>query len=104
MKRTAIKKSRGKPRPGRLKGEQLGYLRADCMLRDGGLCQTCGETVTDFVPDWHDRKYHMAHIKAKRIGLDTLDNVKTLCGSCHRDSHSCTVNGKFQHEKVRPHA
>jgi 5-methylcytosine-specific restriction endonuclease McrA len=35
----------------------------------------------------------MAHIKAKRIGLDVLSNVRTLCSRCHRKEHEWGPTG-----------
>lgn len=93
MKRTPIRKVRIKPRPGRLKGSDLGDLRIQCLERDGNRCMVCQNWVSDALPDWHDRKAHMAHIKAKRIGLDTIDNVRTLCGFCHRIEHAYGPSG-----------
>ena len=84
--------------PLRLKGKAMAALREDCYTRDGGLCQACGVQVHDGFPDWHDRKYHMAHIKAKRIGGDYMANVRTLCGRCHRAEHN---SGKPVPAKVR---
>lgn len=99
MKKTAIRKQRSKPRPGRLKGLDLEILRSACLYRDHGLCQACFVLVDDSYPDWHERKFHMAHIKAKRIGGDSLENVRTLCGACHRAEHN--AGGKPCPKKVR---
>lgn len=86
--RKPIRKVRSKPRPGRLKGRNLATLRQNCWDRDEGICQECGKpTLFGVSLDCSDA-FHMAHIKAKRIGLDTLDNVRTLCGDCHRKEHS----------------
>jgi 5-methylcytosine-specific restriction endonuclease McrA len=98
MKRTSLtrktwmprvsKKYATKPRAGRLKGDDLGDLRRQCWERDGGLCQECGcYTIYDAPSDWL-LSYHMAHIQAKRMGGDSLDNVRTLCGKCHRTQHA----------------
>jgi 5-methylcytosine-specific restriction endonuclease McrA len=81
-------RKRAKPRPGRLKGKELYQLRWDCYNRDKGRCQECNRLT-----HWHSENelsadlYHMAHIKAKRIGGDNLANVRTLCGDCHRKEH-----------------
>ena len=88
IKRTAIKKARSKPRPGRLEGDDLEALRLACWERDKGHCQECGWlTVYDLPQEW-STSYHMAHIQAKRRGGDSLANVRVLCGSCHRKSHA----------------
>jgi 5-methylcytosine-specific restriction endonuclease McrA len=79
---------RKKPRPGRLKGEDLIKLRHDCYLRDNAICQKCGIfTLWVTTNVMATNLYHMAHIKAKRMGGDTLENVETLCGDCHRRYH-----------------
>lgn len=81
------KKRAGKPRPGRLQGTALDMLRADCYLRSTD-CDECGEYTVFNAPHTWPNSFHMAHIKAKRIGLDTLSNVRTLCGDCHRKEHN----------------
>ena len=87
LRRSRIRPVRRKPRPGRLKGNDLKMLRVDCYARDRGFCQNCGRmTVFDAPRQWVN-SYHMHHIKAKRIGGDSLANVRTLCGKCHRESH-----------------
>lgn len=83
-----IRSKRKKPRPERMQGDELGELRTQCLDRDGNCCVVCLVAVSDDLPDWHDRKAHMAHIKAKRIGKDTLANVRTLCGLHHRLEHA----------------
>lgn len=71
-----------------MKGEDLFKLRMDCWVRDGGRCQNC-ERMTIFNADaTKANSYHMAHIKAKRMGGDSLENTRTLCGECHRASHN----------------
>lgn len=82
-----IRSRRTKPRPGRLKDEALAKLRIDCYVRDGGRCVKC-QTMTYEAPQERDYAYHMSHKRAKRIGLDTLENVETLCGKCHRTFHN----------------
>lgn len=88
MKRSPIRKVRKKPRPGRLKGKALEALRLACFRRDSYTCLQCHTWVYLYLPHEHDVSAHMAHIKAKRIGLDTLSNVRTLCGKCHRLEHA----------------
>lgn len=89
VKRSAPpRKKRATPRPGRLNGLSLQMLRLECFLRDSYRCRECGRIVSDRYEDIHPEKAHMAHIKAKRIGLDTLENVRTLCGACHRKEHA----------------
>jgi 5-methylcytosine-specific restriction endonuclease McrA len=88
IKRTPIRKVRSKPRPGRLKNAELELLRMKCWERDKGLCQRCGQ-FTD--PDkFHTASdsYHMAHKRGKRMWGDSLDQVETFCGDCHRRFHN----------------
>ena len=99
-RKTPMRPVRSKPRPGRLKGAALAELRRDCWYRDGGVCQECLRVTDPDLPSIADRSYHMAHIKAKRIGGDSLENVRTLCGECHRDEHNGTKGGKMQHREV----
>lgn len=82
-----IRRSRSKSRPGRLQGDALAKLRMACWLRDDGMCHNCGRETNILVPQESDIAYHMAHIKAKRMGGDSLDNVRTECGKCHREYH-----------------
>jgi CheY-like chemotaxis protein len=79
---------RGKARPGRLKGDDLGELRRTCYERDGGRCVMCGVQVSLFLPRTADGSYHMMHKQAKRRGGDSLENVATGCGRCHRSLHA----------------
>ena len=73
----------------RLKGEALTRLRLECAARDRWHCLECFTPVSDDLPDWHPQKYHMAHIISRGAGgSDSLDNVRTLCGSCHRKEHA----------------
>ncbi len=77
-----------KTAPIRLKGESLLMLRLECLIRDHGRCCECSTRVSDALPDYHPLKYHMAHIKARGAnGADTIENVRTLCGDCHRKEH-----------------
>lgn len=85
---TYIKKKRSKPRRGRLQGDDLLELRADCYRRDFGICRKCSCLTNWDASHESDNSYHMSHIKAKRMGGDTLENVETLCGACHRKYHN----------------
>ncbi len=85
---------RKKCRPGRLKGPELEELRRKCWLRDGEACRRCGIHTYFYAPQWESNSYHMSHIKAKRMGGDTLDNVETLCGACHRKFHLWGPSGE----------
>lgn len=88
LKRSPIRKSRKAARPGRLKGKDLALLRSDCWDRDRGICQNCRRPTWFHAPKEFAWSYHMAHIKAKRMGGDSLENVRTLCGQCHRKEHA----------------
>lgn len=83
-----IRSRRKKPRPGRLQGVELADLRLSCWLRDDGVCKKCSCQAFPDLPHTSPNSYHMSHIKAKRIGLDVLENVETLCGDCHRKFHN----------------
>jgi 5-methylcytosine-specific restriction endonuclease McrA len=94
-----IRKSRSKPRPGRLKGKAMKALRLACFERDGYRCQAehslfeswefivkCLRPVT-----WESG--HLAHIGAKRRHGDSLENVRTLCAECHLIEHQYGKSG-----------
>lgn len=97
MKRTALRRytrinpRRSKPRTHklvvRLTGKALTQLRNDCFWRDGGICQECGQRVYAMAHHSAPNSYHMAHRRNKRNHGDTLDNVRALCGDCHRAEH-----------------
>lgn len=73
----------------RLSGKELKDLRAACLKRDKSKCQECGDAVSDAFPAWHPKKFHMAHKKSRGAGgSDSLDNVRCLCGDCHREEHA----------------
>jgi 5-methylcytosine-specific restriction endonuclease McrA len=70
----------------RLYGKDLESLRRDCYMRDGGRCQfvvrdrtgeKCNKSLS-LDGDLYTRA-HMAHIKAKRNGGDSIDNVRLMC-------------------------
>lgn len=91
-----MKRSRTKPRPGRMTAEELDALRAECWLRDGGKCQECGNDTLFNAPIEWDNSFHMAHIKNKRMYGDHIDNVQTECGRHHREYHA------FGPSRVKP--
>jgi len=107
IRRTAIRKVRSKPRPGRLKGKALENLRRDCFERDNYQCrheirhpiadlkgyvvdsyyERCGNFVT-----WETG--HMAHIVSRGAGgKDELSNVLTKCPYCHQIREHHEGNG-----------
>lgn len=77
-----MKRSRSKPRPGRVKGEDMTALREAVWARDGGLCCFCGLPV-DF------ERGEMAHLRGKRMWGDGIENIRGPAHkSCHQDSHA----------------
>jgi 5-methylcytosine-specific restriction endonuclease McrA len=50
-------------------------MRKQARIRDGNRCRNCGATERLSV-------HHI--VKARYGGRDTLDNLVTLCASCHR--------------------
>ena len=97
--RKPIRKIRKGVRPGRLKGKDLEDLREACWKRDLGKCRICGSFTWFHAHHEWNHSYHMAHIKAKRMGGDSLENVRTLCGQCHRKEHAY---GKSMQKPVPP--
>lgn len=86
-RKTRIRKIRKGVRPGRLKGKDLAELRMRCYVRDRACCRECGRmTIFDAPHTWGD-SYHMHHVRGKRMWGDSLENVVTLCGACHRNTH-----------------
>lgn len=93
MKRSGIKKSRSKPRAGRVKGKAMKALREESYEQRNGMCIFCGTKVVF-------EQMELAHIKAKRIYGDSLENVGPSHAMCHYDSH----NPKACPPKVRTDA
>lgn len=57
-------------------------LSAQCKERDGHICQECQQAFPS-------RRLHAHHLIERRDGgTDTLDNLITLCLSCHRRHHT----------------
>ena len=78
----------------RLYGRDMEALRMAAFLRSKGFCEMlrptdhpafsavrCYEPIT-----WET--FELAHIKARRNGGDTMDNVLVACKTCHRNSHN----------------
>jgi 5-methylcytosine-specific restriction endonuclease McrA len=62
----------------RLDREEYEALRRRVMERDGWRCQSCGS----------QRDLHVHHMKPRsQLGHDALENLITLCASCHRRQH-----------------
>ena len=97
--RKPIRKVRRKPRPGRIKGDELQAQRWRIFQRDKGVCVDCGIKVIFNAPEEWDNSFHRAHIRGKRMHGDDDSNVKTNCGKCHRAHHN---GGKPCPPKVRP--
>ena len=102
-----IKKSRSKPRPGRLKGKALENLRRDCFERDKYRCQHEIKPGI-YVLGYYNAIYrclkevawdgpnagHMAHIVSRGAGgKDELPNVLTKCAYCHQIREHHEGNG-----------
>lgn len=68
----------------RLTGKDLAALRLECFERDGGKCVKCGKILLYEHP-WiaHPFRYHMSHIRNKRMFGDVLSNVESLCAPDH---------------------
>lgn len=82
---------RSKPRPGRLKGEDMVSLRRLVFERDGYRCQhpvhvvgigpmVCGIGVT-----WESG--HLCHRRNRRMWGDTPENTFCGCSVCHDNQH-----------------
>ena len=53
-------------------------IRQAVLIRDAWQCQDCARVCAD------KREAHVDHVKPKaQGGLDTLDNLRTLCIRCH---------------------
>ena len=74
--RTAVKKVRAKPRPGRLKGAKLTTRRAERWDIDKGICQGC------FKP-CDPNNWHLAHFRNKRMWGDGIENMRVKHPDCH---------------------
>lgn len=79
---------RRKPRPGRLKGQDMQDLREQRYALDQGRCQKCFRMTYMNAPQERDYSFHLAHIRNKRMWGDSIDNVETECGGCHRTYHN----------------
>ena len=76
----------------RLYGKDMEALRLAAYLRSQGFCEMMavtgvGALARCFAPvTWEG--FELAHIKAKRNGGDSMDNVLVACAPCHRNSHN----------------
>jgi 5-methylcytosine-specific restriction endonuclease McrA len=61
-----------------LKPDEYDMLRNEVLKRDGWRCQDCGATTN----------LQVHHIRPRsRLGGDVMDNLITLCASCHGNRH-----------------
>jgi 5-methylcytosine-specific restriction endonuclease McrA len=58
--------------------EEYNLLRHRVLERDGWRCQNCGSSKDLQV-------HHLA--KRSKLGDDALDNLMTLCATCHYKHH-----------------
>jgi 5-methylcytosine-specific restriction endonuclease McrA len=77
MKWKARELPQKKPRL-KLNLEDYDLLRKQVLGRDGWRCQSCGSPK-------HLQVHHMQ--KRSQLGGDLLDNLITLCISCHATEH-----------------
>lgn len=88
IRRSPVRKVRRKPRPGRLKGKELGALKLETFERDGWTCRECRRGVCVDVGLFHPARAHWAHLRGKRMWGDSLENSRTLCSGCHHAEHN----------------
>jgi 5-methylcytosine-specific restriction endonuclease McrA len=62
----------------KLSAEEYSLLRNRVLERDGWRCQNCGSAKDLQV-------HHLA--KRSKLGDDALDNLITLCATCHQRQH-----------------
>lgn len=64
-------------------GSRWERLRRAAFLRDDYVCCRCGRVCVERSRD-HGERPHCDHVMPKdQGGKDELDNLQTLCGSCH---------------------
>lgn len=70
-------------------------VRKHVLLRDGLECQDCGrQLVADKYEEGPTAQVH--HIKPKAEGgEDSVENLITLCRSCHLTKHTNGVGGEY---------
>lgn len=68
----------GKHGPARSRGKDWRHAKAAALKRDGRTCQQCGDTSN----------LELHHWEPYFISFDnSLENLVTLCRSCHQDKH-----------------
>ena len=60
-----------------LESEEWGNKRADVLARDDEKCEHCGGYFY----------LHVHHLTYERVGAESLDDLLTLCRSCHEAVH-----------------
>ncbi len=69
-----------RPRRPRLKldAELYNELRNHVLVRDGWRCQSCGST----------KNLQVHHLRPRsKLGDDSMNNLLTLCVTCHAQQH-----------------
>ena len=79
LRRSPLRKSRSKPRPGRLPRKEYALLREAVYERDKWKCRACNRTRGGLHA--HHRIYR------SHGGPDTMENILTVCHVCHSDIH-----------------
>ena len=76
-------------------GEQLGFwnVREYVLFRDNHSCQYCKDKSKDKILNVH-------HIKSRKIGGDSPDNLITLCETCHDKYHRGKIELNIKRGKV----
>lgn len=87
IRRSPIRRTRSKPRRGRLDAAGMAKLRKERYLFDDCHCVVCGNMVFMELPPEDDASMHLAHKKGKRMWGDSIQNTQTECGACHRAYH-----------------
>jgi hypothetical protein len=73
-----------------LSGEDMSLMREAVLVRDGTMCVTCGAWRESAGLQVHHKK-HKGH---PDFGSDDLDNLETLCSSCHDKKHGRKIGGR----------
>jgi len=101
LRRSPIRKSRAKARPGRLKGKRLQELRELVHARQRGRCDVCGKLLP-LDGDVFTRM-HLAHRRNKRMWGDGEQNVRGLCFNDHWAEHNPKACPKKEREQCSGH-
>src|ERR1039457_4803148 len=75
-----------------LEPEEYDQLKKRVLQRDGWKCQCCGSP----------KNFHVNHLVSRSpLGSDVIDNLMTLCASCHRQQHNKCVDSWSDVEPIR---